>query len=133
MVITMAGEETSRRSRRAASSSCKCARRRRGMPGCKARRLRLAPTSQNRCASSHRPARIGDEMWSDFRQTGTKIADETQRGIADVALVALLVGRKPGAVVVLAQLAEKLQRPQREIAHQSRLRSSLPGLKRIVF
>src|SRR6266508_1499447 len=63
----------------------------------------------------------------------TKITDETESGIADLTLVPLLVYGEPLPIVVLTQFAKKRERFGREVPHQRRLRSSLPGLKRIVF
>src|SRR5579872_3793215 len=63
----------------------------------------------------------------------SKLTKEPPRRIAGVAFVPLFVPGEPVAIVVLAQLAEERQRRRREIRHQRRLRSSLPGLKRIVF
>src|SRR5690242_11876562 len=63
----------------------------------------------------------------------TKITNESPRRVASIALVPLFVLGEPAAIVVLAQLPQERQRGRREIRHQRRLRSSLPGLKRIVF
>jgi hypothetical protein len=51
---------------------------------------------------------------ADLVEEGGEVADELERGLLDVLLVAGLVGLEPVAVVVLAQVDEKREEILRE-------------------
>src|SRR5213594_1102318 len=81
----------------------------------------------------HRPARVSDQMRRNLAQLRPEVADKTKSWVPDLTLVSLLVCREPFPIGVVTQFAKKCERFGREVAHQRRLRSSLPGLKRIVL
>ena len=58
---------------------------------------------------------IGDEVWGDLVERGSKVGDELQRWLVDAGIVFVFVGLEPIAVVVALEAGEEAEQVGREV------------------